>query len=84
VLGARNAQYEYDNEHEQDSHRFLAMLMKPGQRGCAVYEDPAEYATGIDPDSDTDPDADGQRMPTNHFTCRLTAAGEFSRWRAMD
>jgi hypothetical protein len=48
------------------SDRIVAMLMKPGHRGYAVHEDPAEYATGIDPD--TDPDADGQRMPANHFT----------------
>jgi hypothetical protein len=47
------------------SDRIVAMLMKPAQRGYAVHEDPAEYATEIDPDSDTDPDADGKRMPTN-------------------
>jgi hypothetical protein len=50
------------------SDRIVAMLMKLGQRGYAVHEDPAEYATGINPDTDTDPDADGKRMPTNHFT----------------
>jgi hypothetical protein len=50
------------------SDRIVAMLMKLGQRGYAVHEDPAKYATEIDPDSDTDPDADGKRMPANHFT----------------
>ena len=38
--------------------RIVAMLTKLGQRGYSVHEDPAEYATGIDSDTDSDPDAD--------------------------
>jgi four helix bundle protein len=38
--------------------RIVAMLTKLGQRGYAVHEDPAPYTVGIDPDTDSDPDAE--------------------------
>ncbi|MBM4149920.1 MAG: four helix bundle protein [Lentisphaerae bacterium] len=38
--------------------RIVAMLTKLGQRGYAVHEDQAQYAVGIDPDTDSDPDTD--------------------------
>ena len=38
------------------------MLTKLGQRGPAVHEEPGEYRTGrINPDTETDPDADEKR-----------------------
>jgi len=37
------------------------MLTKLGQRGYAIHEDPVQSTVGIDPDSDTDPDAEGNR-----------------------
>jgi hypothetical protein len=45
------------------------MLTKLGQRGYAVHEDPAEDATGIDPDTDSDPDADGEHEQTDRREC---------------
>lgn len=36
--------------------RVVAMLTKLGQRGYAVHEDQAQYAVGVDPDSDPDTD----------------------------
>jgi four helix bundle protein len=39
--------------------RIVAMLTKLGQRGYTVHEDQVPYAVGIDPDTDSDPDTDG-------------------------
>jgi len=37
--------------------RIVAMLTKPGRRGCNLGEEPGEYRSDrIDTDSDTDPD----------------------------
>jgi four helix bundle protein len=38
--------------------RIVAMLTKLGQRGYTRHEDQARYVTGIDTDSDADPDTD--------------------------
>jgi len=47
--------------HEKLDVYCVAMLTKFGQRGCAIHEDPMQHTAGIDPDSDTDPDAAGNR-----------------------
>jgi len=39
----------------------VAMLTKLGPQGYAVHEDPVQSTVGIDSDSDTDPDAEGNR-----------------------
>ena len=45
--------------------RIVAMLTKLGQRGYAVNEDQAQYTLGGDPDTDTDPDAEGNQEQTD-------------------
>jgi hypothetical protein len=65
--------YRVAIEHVGWAYHFCEALK--GHRNASEYGQEI-----VDPDSDTDPDADGKRMPTNHFTRRLTAAGEFNRY----
>ena len=60
VCGAMSAE---ENEKAKGLlDRIVAMLTKLGQRGYAVQEESGEYRTErIDPDTDSDPDADGNR-----------------------
>jgi hypothetical protein len=67
----------YRNRHRKGalSDRIVTILMKIRQRGYAVHEDPAEYATGLDPDTNFDPDADGEHEQTD----RQQTAGGYRR-----
>ena len=58
VCGALSAEENTSRKALLD--RIVAMLTKLGQRSYCVREDPAEYATGLNPDTDPDPDADRQ------------------------
>jgi four helix bundle protein len=51
---------EENNKAKVLLDRIVAMLTRLGQRGYTVSEEPVEYRLNrIDPDSDSDPDAEG-------------------------
>ncbi|MCK6557098.1 four helix bundle protein [Candidatus Binatia bacterium] len=53
--------------------RIVAMLTRLGRRGYAVREEPAEYTTGgVDTESDTDTDPEGNAPPGDCRTRRST------------
>ena len=55
----RSASEEENANRKALLDRIVAMLTKLGQRGYAVNEDQAQYTAGVDPDTDSDPDAEG-------------------------
>ena len=60
VCGALSAE---DNASRKDLlDRMVAMLTKLGQRGYTIHEDHALYTSGNDPEPDSDPDADHNRI----------------------
>ena len=63
VCGALSAEENANRKALLD--RIVAMLTKLGQRGYAVHEDRAQYTAGVDPDTDSDPDAEGNQEQTD-------------------
>ena len=59
VCGALSAEENANRKALLD--RIVAMLTKLGQRGYAVNEDQAPYTVEGDPDTDSDPDAEGNQ-----------------------